>query len=134
MDKLILENVRCFRGHHELPLAPLTILVGENSTGKSTVLAAARHAVEICRGGNDLNYNRDPFDWGAYDEIAYVRGGRGQAKEFTIGCEFALDLDDVPKKREKAIVTQVTATFERKELATNGFKMASCFERRFHCC
>jgi hypothetical protein len=88
MDKLILENVRCFRGHHELPLAPLTILVGENSTGKSTVLAAARLAADICHVVGTPNFNEEPFDWGAYDQIACTRGGRGgRAKTFAIGYE-----------------------------------------------
>ena len=37
--KLIVENVRCFVGSNEIPIRPLTVLVGENSTGKSTLLA-----------------------------------------------------------------------------------------------
>lgn len=44
MDKLILDDVRCFAGRHEVPLAPLTVLAGENSSGKSTFLAATRIA------------------------------------------------------------------------------------------
>ncbi len=70
MDKLILENVRCFHGRHEIPLAPLTILVGENSTGKSTVLAAARLAWDIRRGVESPDFNEEPFEWGAYSQIA----------------------------------------------------------------
>jgi hypothetical protein len=38
--ELILENVRCFAGEHTVRIRPLTILVGENSSGKSTFLAA----------------------------------------------------------------------------------------------
>jgi predicted ATPase len=36
---LIIENVRTFRGRHEIPIRPLTILTGENSSGKTTLLA-----------------------------------------------------------------------------------------------
>jgi len=36
--KLILENIRTFSGFHEIPIRPLTLLTGENSTGKSTFL------------------------------------------------------------------------------------------------
>lgn len=111
MDKLILENVRCFRGHHELPLAPLTLLIGENSTGKSTVLAAARLAADICRGGGEPDFNRDPFDWGAYDQIAYSSGGRhSRTKRFTIGCEFKIS--DVPEYGDKTM--RVSASCEEK--------------------
>ena len=64
MDKLILQDVRCFRGQQEIPLAPLTLLVGENSTGKSTVLAAARLAWDIGNGVASPDFNEEPFDWG----------------------------------------------------------------------
>ena len=85
MDKLILENVRCFRGRHEIPLAPLTLIVGENSTGKSTLLAAARLAWELESGSLRLDFNEDPFDWGAYDQIAHFAGGRaGRVRAFSL--------------------------------------------------
>ena len=67
--------------------SPLTLLVGENSTGKSTVLAAARLAWDISNGVASPDFNEEPFDWGAYDQIACVRGGRNKAKSFLIGCE-----------------------------------------------
>ncbi len=38
--EVILENIRSFAGRHVIIIKPLTILVGENSTGKSTFLAA----------------------------------------------------------------------------------------------
>lgn len=86
MDTLILEDVRCFHERHELPLAPLTILVGENSTGKSTILAAARLAWDISSGNLTPDFADEPFDWGAYDQIAHCRRGpEGRAKSFTLG-------------------------------------------------
>jgi hypothetical protein len=86
LDTLVLEDVRCFHARHELRLAPLTILVGENSTGKSTLLAAARLAWDIGHGVLEPDFNEEPFDWGAYDQIAHFRGGRGgRAQEFTLG-------------------------------------------------
>jgi len=88
MDKLILENVRCFRDRHEIRIAPLTLIVGENSTGKSTLLAAARLASELGRGIPQPDFNEEPFDWGAYDQIAHYAGGRrGRAGEFSLGFE-----------------------------------------------
>ena len=88
MDKLILENVRCFRDRHEIPLAPLTLIVGENSTGKSTLLAAARSAWDLEGGWLHLNFNEDPFDWGAHDQITHCAGGRaGRGRTFSLGYE-----------------------------------------------
>ena len=46
--ELRLKNFRCFRGEQAARLAPLTLLVGENSTGKTSFLAAVQ-AVWECR-------------------------------------------------------------------------------------
>ncbi len=92
MEKLIFEGVRCFRTHQECPVKPLTLLVGENSSGKSTFLALSRIAWNIARG--DLTediFNEDPFLLGAYDQVASSRGGKaGLAKSFTVGCRIPL--------------------------------------------
>ena len=39
--QLIMENVRCFSGPHEIPIKPLMLLIGENSSGKTTMFARA---------------------------------------------------------------------------------------------
>ena len=84
MDSLIVENVRCFHKRQTPRLAPLTLLVGENSSGKSTFLALLRVAWDIARGGRLVDFNEAPFSLGTYEQIATFRGGRGgRAKEFT---------------------------------------------------
>ncbi|MFY9821872.1 MAG: AAA family ATPase [Thermoanaerobaculia bacterium] len=108
MDRLIIENVRCFRGRHEVPLAPLTILVGENSTGKSTVLAMARLAWDVA-SGKRTQFNEEPFLLGSYEQIASLpRTGSRHARRFTIGCEWS------KKSREKSLPSSrasVTGSF-----------------------
>jgi predicted ATPase len=92
MEKLIFEGVRCFRTHQECPLTPLTLLVGENSSGKSTFLALTRIAWDIARGDltEDL-FNEEPFLLGAYDQVASYRGGKaGRVKSFAVGCQIPL--------------------------------------------
>ena len=39
MDQITLSDFRCFRERQTARLAPLTLLVGENSTGKTSFLA-----------------------------------------------------------------------------------------------
>ncbi len=91
MDTLILENFRCFAGRNEVPIRPLTLLVGENSTGKTSFLAAVR-AAEDLRSGSAPEFNEEPFKLGSYDQIANYRGGRaGRAKSFVVGQQFTLD-------------------------------------------
>ena len=42
MNEIRLKNFRCFRDEQTARLAPLTLLVGENSTGKTSLLAMVR--------------------------------------------------------------------------------------------
>ncbi len=101
--RVILENVRSFCGRHSIPIAPLTVLVGENSTGKSTLLAIIAH---VTQGGYPAfrpSFNVPPFDLGTYDSIATFKGGRfGRAPYFCVGFS-----DDRDGKRE-VVATYVT--------------------------
>jgi len=89
MDRIFFEGIRCFPSPQEVPLAPVTILVGENSTGKSTVLALIRLAWDLVQG-RDLDFNEEPFLLGAYDQIASVLGKITRWPAFTIGWEFGI--------------------------------------------
>lgn len=100
MDKLLIRNFRCFREPIPVPLAPLTLLVGENSTGKSTFLAATRIAWDLAFGIRPLNFNDDPFGLGSYDEIAHNHGGQiGRANFFEIGFEQAVKVGRKSRQR-----------------------------------
>jgi predicted ATPase len=88
MLRLIAKDFRCFRDL-DVPLAPLTLLVGENSTGKSTLLALFQLAWDMAFG-DVIDFNKEPFRLGAYDDIARFHGGRGKrAASFTLGVETA---------------------------------------------
>lgn len=88
MDQVIIEGVRCFHSRQSGPLRPITLLVGENSSGKTTFLAMARIAWDMCQLAPLIDFNEEPFLLGTYDQIATYRGGRtGRAKCFTIGAE-----------------------------------------------
>ena len=77
MDQITLKNFRCFREEQTARLAPLTLLVGENSTGKTSFMAMIRALWDmVCRGGSP-DFKEDPYDLGSFDEIAHYRGGRG---------------------------------------------------------
>ena len=88
MNRIFFENVRCFITPQSAPLRPLTLLVGENSSGKSTFLALVRLAWDLCQGISPLDLNEAPFLLGAYDQVASFRRGRGgRAQQFCIGGE-----------------------------------------------
>ena len=80
VKKFILKDVRCFEGVQEFNIRPLTFLVGENSTGKSTVLGCMQVLgnFEFNPGkGSHFDFNTDPYQMGAYADIARKTGGRG---------------------------------------------------------
>lgn len=97
MDELILRDFRCFRGEHVIPLAPITVLVGENSTGKSTLLALARIAWDLAFGVTGADFNEEPFQLGSYEELAHNNGGRGKrAPSFSVGFSDSSALARLP--------------------------------------
>ena len=52
MDRVWVENYRTrFREKQDVPLAPLTLLLGENSTGKTPFLAMINALISSMRGG-----------------------------------------------------------------------------------
>ena len=116
MFSLITESVRCLQRRQCTPIAPLTLLVGENSSGKSTFLALYRAAWDMLYGGT-LDFNEEPFLLGSFDDIATLRGGTaGRAKQFDLGYE--LDLLTRDKRRiGKSLPQQlqVIASFASRE-------------------
>ena len=88
MDSVTFENFRCFRERQTVRLAPLTLLVGENSTGKTSFLAMVRILAQLQEGETSIDFKEPPYDLGSFDDIAHNRGGRGgRASEFTVGYE-----------------------------------------------
>ena len=89
MDTITLKNFRCFREKQTARLAPLTLLVGENSTGKTSFLAMVRILSGIASRFRNPDFKEDPYDLGSFDEIAHYRGGRGsKADQFEAGFTF----------------------------------------------
>jgi hypothetical protein len=122
--KLILENIRTFSGHHEIPIRPLTLLTGENSTGKSTLLGMLS---AVCDDGFPFQpaFNKPPFDFGNYDTIATFKGGRfGRATSFSLGLDD--ELEPARRKRFVAKYTNLRGQFQLKnfELTAQNFSLS----------
>ena len=107
--EITLRDFRCFRERQTVPLAPLTLLVGENSTGKTSFLAAVRAVWDAAHGSGDPDFRKAPYDLGAFLEIVHGRGGReNSTNSFSIGCK---ELD--PRDR----LLDFEATFESRGAA-----------------
>ena len=86
MDQITLKNFRCFREEQSARLAPLTLLVGENSTGKTSFMAMIRALWDVVYCNRVPDFKEDPYDLGSFDEIAHHRRvKRGRAVTFEAG-------------------------------------------------
>lgn len=115
MFSLITESVRCLHARQCTPIAPLTLLVGENSSGKSTFLALYRAAWDMLFGESP-DFNEEPFLLGSFDDIATHLGGTARAKQFHLGYELDLETSD-KRKIDNSLPQQmqIIASFESQE-------------------
>ena len=89
-SEFVLESVRCFHGEQRARLRPITLLVGENSTGKTTFLGCygvlhqllSARWFSIARG----DFNQEPFSMGSFRDIVRSRRSPGgRIDEFKLG-------------------------------------------------
>lgn len=109
LQEIRLRDFRCFGEPQTARLAPLTLLVGENSTGKTSFLAAVQAMWDAAHGSRNPDFSKAPFDLGSFREIVYSRSRRGSvADSFSIGCkergpeEFLFDFDVTFESRDAA--------------------------------
>ena len=97
MDKITLKNFRCFREEQTARLAPLTLLVGENSTGKTSFMALIRALWDVAFAERVPDFREPPYNLGSFRDIVHNRGGRGKpAESFEAGFEDSLVSDMDP--------------------------------------
>ena len=91
--ELIVTDVRCFQGQQRASLRPITLLVGENSTGKTTLLGCYRVLQRAFSRPHDdslPDFNEQPFAMGSFrDIVRSKRGPDGSLDEFKLG--FGID-------------------------------------------
>lgn len=81
-------NFRCFASVGPVRIAPITVLIGENSSGKTSFLAGLRELVEAFTRSTGNAFNREPYFLGSFEQIAHYRGGKaGRAKSFCLEVE-----------------------------------------------
>ena len=76
MEEIRLKNFRCFREQQTARMAPLTLLVGENSTGKTSFMALIRALWDAVYAEAVPDFKETPYDLGSFDEIVHNRSRR----------------------------------------------------------
>ena len=77
MNRVTLQNYRCFREKQSARLAPLTFLVGENSTGKTSFLAMLRALWQVAFQDRIPDFRQPPYDLGAFEDVVHNHGANG---------------------------------------------------------
>ena len=112
MNRITLENYRCFREEQSVRLAPLTLLVGDNSTGKTSFLAMIRALWDTAAEFKMPEFKEEPYDLGSFDEITHYRGSRGgRADDFRAAFEKSAKAES--DGRHETANHRFEATFER---------------------
>lgn len=123
ISELKLENFRCFCDEQSGQVRPITLLVGENSTGKSSFLASYV-IMEQCFKGPFINvepeFNLDPFALGSFEDIAHNFGGTDEdLDEFRIGVSVG--------SSRKNNIYQVSMTFRQNYASPHIHKILHNF-------
>ena len=97
ITQFTMEDVRCFSERQTLEIRPLTFLVGENSTGKTTALACFHVLADYLRG-RGLDFNSHPYSMGTFRDI--VRNSKKREKSFKLGFTAKYNNEDLKKTIE----------------------------------
>ena len=90
--ELKLDDVRCFKGPKSFTIRPITFVIGENSTGKSSFLGSLSTVGCFLEGlfFEEIDFNVPPYQMGTFLNI--VRKSP-QVNGFVIGCQIAPSAD-----------------------------------------
>ena len=89
-----MEEVRCFAERQNFEIRPLTFLVGENSTGKTTVLSCFQALADYLNvEESGIDFNRNPYEMGIFRDI--VKRSQKKDKAFKLGFTFRGGKEDV---------------------------------------
>ena len=107
ITQFTMEEVRCFGERQTLEIRPLTFLVGENSTGKTTALACFHVLANFMRGRgvvfNSKPSNSHPYSMGTFKDI--VRNSKRKDKVFKLGFS---------TKYANSVISWIIGFIERK--------------------
>ena len=92
ITQFTMEEVRCFGERQTLEIRPLTFLVGENSTGKTTALACFQVLANYLRN-RVVDFNAAPYAMGIFKDL--VRNSRRKEKAFKLGFTYKHNNQDV---------------------------------------
>lgn len=119
-----LENYKCFKNKTDIEIAPLTVLCGVNSSGKSSILKSLlmlKQSYENTLSFNELTFNGKYVDNGCFKDVVYMNKGNS----FKISNSFEIAR---PPKGKVAGISESDATTFNELL-----KIFKIFEQKEKC-
>ena len=121
IERLDIENIKSFAGRQEAELAPITLIYGPNSSGKSTLLqslAVLKQTIEPLTGRGDLEepplvLHGDLVDLGSFSTCVH---GHDLDRSISIGVRFQ-DRTDMPRGRilkSRPVYASLTFGYDHK--------------------
>lgn len=130
LKSISLKNYKCFKDETTIDIAPLTVLCGVNSSGKSSILKSLlmlKQSYENTLSFNELTFNGKYVDNGFFQDIIYNKTG----DFFTLKNVF--EITKPPKERETGISESDATTFNEllkifKRFEHDARNKISCFK------
>lgn len=118
--KIGLKDFRAFAYTGAIEIKPLTFVVGENSSGKTSFLAALSYMWRFQQRLQTASFNQPPFDLGTFDEIVHRVRGRTRPDCFMLTIENNIVIDPKrpgrfrtrPLEERSAGLAKLSLTFE----------------------
>lgn len=88
---LILKNFKAFGGEERIPLAPLTLIFGRNSAGKSSILQSIlflKQSASSLASGGEAKWVGDDVDLGSMPHALHLQGKHPDHRTMSVGAIF----------------------------------------------
>ncbi len=107
MKTLTVKNYRAFGEDEQTArLTPLTLLVGENNTGKTSFMALLRALWDVAYGEAVPNFQEEPFDLGSFNDIVHNRG-KGEIVPKSFSASFTTPDGMQDHQRDSSVTFEV---------------------------
>ncbi|MFO1249291.1 MAG: AAA family ATPase [Alphaproteobacteria bacterium] len=105
------DSFRCFKSTAMIPIKPITLLVGENSSGKTSFQAGLKFMLSL-NAFNPATFNSPPFQLGGFDDIAFSTVGRYGSRSKTFALRVRLDKTEYDRSGPLTIAKKPPPTLE----------------------
>jgi len=109
LQKITIENFKCFRSKTEIDFGKLTLLTGANSSGKSSIIYSILGAIQSGEFPFQFSTNGKYVDMGDFNEIVYNHNKEQQIKlAFTFANETIHSVETIWKGNSKNNLPQLS--------------------------